>query len=70
MSVLSGDFLTADNLLNIGVQAAVTAILALGATNLEFATGQDSYLDDDDPLTWQADAVHASPLDLLAAWQP
>ena len=28
MSVLSGDFLTADNLLNIGVQAAVTAILA------------------------------------------
>ena len=26
-------------------------------------------LDDDDPLAWEADAVHASPLDLLAAWQ-
>lgn len=28
----------------------VTAILALGATNLEFATGQDSYLDPDDQI--------------------
>ena len=28
MSALSGDFLTTDNLLNVGVQAAVTAILA------------------------------------------
>jgi uncharacterized protein len=27
--------------------AVITAILALGATNLEFATGQDSYLDQD-----------------------
>jgi len=26
-------------------------------------------LDDDDPLTWQADAVHAEPLQLLDAWR-
>jgi hydrophobe/amphiphile efflux-3 (HAE3) family protein len=30
--------------------AVITAILALGATNLEFATGQDSYLDDEDQI--------------------
>ena len=32
MSVLSGDFLSTQNLLNVGVQAAVTAILAFGVT--------------------------------------
>ncbi|WP_086756924.1 ABC transporter permease/substrate-binding protein, partial [Streptomyces griseiscabiei] len=41
MSVLSGDFLTADNLLNIGVQAAVTAILAFGVTFVIVSAGID-----------------------------
>ncbi|WP_269859173.1 ABC transporter permease/substrate-binding protein [Streptomyces sp. RPT161] len=41
MSALSGDFLTADNLLNVGVQAAVTAILAFGATFVIVSAGID-----------------------------
>ncbi|GAA2256569.1 transporter [Streptomyces ruber] len=41
MSALSGDFLTADNLLNIGVQAAVTAILAFGVTFVIVSAGID-----------------------------
>jgi ribose/xylose/arabinose/galactoside ABC-type transport system permease subunit/ABC-type sugar transport system substrate-binding protein len=41
MSALSGDFLTTDNLLNIGVQAAVTAILAFGVTFVIVAAGID-----------------------------
>ncbi|GGS17593.1 substrate-binding domain-containing protein [Streptomyces griseoviridis] len=41
MSALSGDFLTADNLLNVGVQAAVTAILAFGVTFVIVAAGID-----------------------------
>jgi ribose transport system permease protein len=41
MSVLSGDFLTTDNLLNIGVQAAVTAILAFGVTFVIVSAGID-----------------------------
>ncbi|MER8116396.1 substrate-binding domain-containing protein [Streptomyces sp. NPDC094031] len=41
LSVLSGDFLTTDNLLNIGVQAAVTAILAFGVTFVIVAAGID-----------------------------
>ncbi|MEV6024293.1 substrate-binding domain-containing protein [Streptomyces sp. NPDC052036] len=41
MSALSGDFLTTDNLLNIGVQAAVTAILAFGATFVIVSAGID-----------------------------
>ncbi|WP_432247174.1 ABC transporter permease/substrate-binding protein [Streptomyces sanyensis] len=41
LSALSGDFLTADNLLNIGVQAAVTAILAFGVTFVIVAAGID-----------------------------
>ncbi|MGW8062734.1 ABC transporter permease/substrate-binding protein [Streptomyces ziwulingensis] len=41
MSVLSGDFLTADNLLNVGVQAAVTAILAFGVTFVIVSAGID-----------------------------
>ncbi|MGW1880041.1 ABC transporter permease/substrate-binding protein [Streptomyces sp. NPDC001975] len=41
MSALSGDFLTTDNLLNVGVQAAVTAILAFGATFVIVAAGID-----------------------------
>ncbi|MGW0864536.1 substrate-binding domain-containing protein [Streptomyces koelreuteriae] len=41
MSALSGDFLTADNLLNVGVQAAVTAILAFGVTFVIVSAGID-----------------------------
>lgn len=41
MSALSGDFLTADNLLNIGVQAAVVAILAFGVTFVIVSAGID-----------------------------
>ncbi|MEU9709381.1 MULTISPECIES: ABC transporter permease/substrate-binding protein [unclassified Streptomyces] len=41
MSLLSGDFLTTQNLLNIGVQAAVTAILAFGVTFVIVAAGID-----------------------------
>lgn len=41
MSVLSGDFLTTENLLNVGVQAAVTAILAFGVTFVIVAAGID-----------------------------
>ncbi|MFD9000453.1 substrate-binding domain-containing protein [Streptomyces sp. NPDC059582] len=41
MSALSGDFLTTDNLLNVGVQAAVTAILAFGVTFVIVAAGID-----------------------------
>lgn len=37
----------------------VTAILALGATNLEFATGQDSYLDDDDQIAIDNEALQS-----------
>ncbi|WP_031478619.1 ABC transporter permease/substrate-binding protein [Streptomyces bicolor] len=41
MSALSGDFLTAENLLNVGVQAAVTAILAFGVTFVIVSAGID-----------------------------
>ncbi|MEV6111173.1 substrate-binding domain-containing protein [Streptomyces sp. NPDC052109] len=41
LSALSGDFLTTDNLLNIGVQAAVTAVLAFGATFVIVSAGID-----------------------------
>ncbi|MEU9380747.1 substrate-binding domain-containing protein [Streptomyces sp. NPDC048279] len=41
MSALSGDFLTTDNLLNVGVQAAVVAILAFGSTFVIVAAGID-----------------------------
>ncbi|AGP57717.1 substrate-binding domain-containing protein [Streptomyces rapamycinicus] len=41
MALLSGDFLTTDNLLNVGVQAAVTAILAFGVTFVIVAAGID-----------------------------
>nr|WP_206346006.1 substrate-binding domain-containing protein [Streptomyces thermoviolaceus] len=41
LSALSGDFLTTDNLLNIGVQAAVTAVLAFGVTFVIVAAGID-----------------------------
>ncbi|MEV6181556.1 substrate-binding domain-containing protein [Streptomyces sp. NPDC052015] len=41
MSALSGDFLTTDNLLNVGVQAAVTAILAFGMTFVIVSAGID-----------------------------
>ncbi|MDI3384949.1 substrate-binding domain-containing protein [Streptomyces sp. B-S-A8] len=41
MSSLSGNFLTAQNLLNVGVQAAVTAILAFGVTFVIVAAGID-----------------------------
>ncbi|MEV5436069.1 substrate-binding domain-containing protein [Streptomyces sp. NPDC052682] len=41
LSALSGDFLTADNLLNVGVQAAVTAILAFGVTFVIVSAGID-----------------------------
>ncbi|MER5749819.1 substrate-binding domain-containing protein [Streptomyces sp. NPDC002088] len=41
MSALSGDFMTTDNLLNVGVQAAVTAILAFGVTFVIVAAGID-----------------------------
>ena len=41
MSLLSGDFLDPDNLLNVGVQAAVTAILAFGVTFVIVSAGID-----------------------------
>ncbi|MFI0240168.1 substrate-binding domain-containing protein [Streptomyces sp. NPDC016845] len=41
MSLLSGDFLTTTNLLNVGVQAAVTAILAFGVTFVIVSAGID-----------------------------
>ena len=41
MSLLSGNFLTVTNLLNVGVQAAVTAILAFGSTFVIIAAGID-----------------------------
>ncbi|MEU3019010.1 substrate-binding domain-containing protein [Nocardiopsis sp. NPDC007018] len=41
MSLLSGDFLTAQNLLNVGVQAAVIAVLAFGVTFVIIAGGID-----------------------------
>ncbi|WP_436839070.1 ABC transporter permease [Nonomuraea angiospora] len=41
LSVLSGDFLTVTNLLNVGVQAAVTAILAFGSTFVIITGGID-----------------------------
>jgi ribose transport system permease protein len=41
MSALSGDFLTTDNLLNVGIQAAVTAILAFGVTFVIVSAGID-----------------------------
>ncbi|GGZ15487.1 transporter [Streptomyces nitrosporeus] len=41
MSLLSADFLTTQNLLNVGVQAAVTAILAFGVTFVIVAAGID-----------------------------
>nr|WP_198550310.1 substrate-binding domain-containing protein [Streptomyces silvensis] len=41
LSLLSGDFLTTQNLLNVGVQAAVTAILAFGVTFVIVAAGID-----------------------------
>jgi ribose transport system permease protein len=41
MSFLSGDFLATQNLLNIGVQAAVTAILAFGSTFVIVSAGID-----------------------------
>ncbi|WP_372500102.1 ABC transporter permease [Sphaerisporangium perillae] len=41
LSLLSGDFLSVTNLLNVGVQAAVTAILAFGATYVIITGGID-----------------------------
>ncbi|MFF4903482.1 substrate-binding domain-containing protein [Streptomyces sp. NPDC001260] len=41
LSALSGDFLTTDNLLNVGVQAAVTAVLAFGVTFVIVSAGID-----------------------------
>ncbi|GGP73364.1 ABC transporter permease/substrate-binding protein [Streptomyces sindenensis] len=41
MSLLSSDFLTTQNLLNVGVQAAVTAILAFGVTFVIVSAGID-----------------------------
>ncbi|TXS40495.1 transporter [Streptomyces sp. uw30] len=41
MSALSGDFLDPDNLLNVGVQAAVTAVLAFGVTFVIVSAGID-----------------------------
>ncbi len=41
LTLLSGDFLTTDNLLNVGVQAAVTAILAFGVTFVVVSAGID-----------------------------
>ncbi|MFD7123077.1 MULTISPECIES: substrate-binding domain-containing protein [Streptomyces] len=41
MSLFSGDFLTTQNLLNVGVQAAVTAILAFGVTFVIVSAGID-----------------------------
>ncbi|MFF3358946.1 substrate-binding domain-containing protein [Streptomyces sp. NPDC002917] len=41
MSLLSSDFLTTQNLLNVGVQASVTAILAFGVTFVIVSAGID-----------------------------
>ncbi|MGA4841831.1 substrate-binding domain-containing protein [Streptomyces sp. G45] len=41
LSLLSGDFMTTQNLLNVGVQAAVTAILAFGVTFVIVSAGID-----------------------------
>ncbi|MCW2946164.1 MAG: D-ribose transport system permease protein [Actinoallomurus sp.] len=41
LTLLSGDFLTVTNLLNVGVQAAVTAILAFAATYVIITAGID-----------------------------
>jgi ribose transport system permease protein len=41
LTLLSGDFLTVTNLLNVGVQAAVTAILAFGQTYVIITSGID-----------------------------
>jgi ribose transport system permease protein len=41
LSLLSSDFLSVTNLLNVGVQAAVTAILAFGATFVIITAGID-----------------------------
>ncbi|MFB9247078.1 ABC transporter permease [Sphaerisporangium melleum] len=41
LSLLSGDFLSVTNLLNVGVQAAVTAILAFGSTFVIITGGID-----------------------------
>jgi ribose/xylose/arabinose/galactoside ABC-type transport system permease subunit len=41
LTLLSGDFLTVTNLLNVGVQAAVTAILAFGSTYVIITAGID-----------------------------
>jgi ribose transport system permease protein len=41
LTLLSGDFLTVTNLLNVGVQAAVTAILAFGQTYVIISGGID-----------------------------
>lgn len=41
MSLLSGNFLTVTNLLNVGVQAAVVAILAFGSTFVIITAGID-----------------------------
>ncbi|GAA2611257.1 substrate-binding domain-containing protein [Actinomadura fulvescens] len=41
LALLSGDFLTVDNLLNVGVQAAVVAILAFGVTFVIVTGGID-----------------------------
>ncbi|MEU4546286.1 ABC transporter permease [Nonomuraea dietziae] len=41
LSLLSSDFLSVSNLLNVGVQAAVTAILAFGATFVIITAGID-----------------------------
>jgi ribose transport system permease protein len=41
LSFLSGDFLSTQNLLNVGVQAAVVAILAFGSTFVIVAAGID-----------------------------
>lgn len=41
LSVFSSDFLTAENLLNVGVQAAVIAILAFGVTFVIITAGID-----------------------------
>ncbi|MBX7468764.1 MULTISPECIES: substrate-binding domain-containing protein [unclassified Streptomyces] len=41
LALLSGDFLTTQNLLNVGVQAAVTAILAFGVTFVIVSAGID-----------------------------
>ena len=41
LSALTEDFLTTDNLLNVGVQAAVTAVLAFGVTFVIVSAGID-----------------------------